>query len=355
MRQWFPKRPVAAFFLVAMLVAVGAEVVRAAEANVFVYHRFGDERHPSTNVSLEVFRAQLEMLREGDYRVLPLGEVVEHLRAGRDLPPRTLVLTIDDAYESFATGGFPLLREFGYPATLFVATDSVGRPGYLDWDQLRQMHEQGIEIGNHSAAHLHMAAPAVDEEPSAWRERMREDLERSQQAFQRHLGFAPKLFAYPYGEYSRALVELVRELGFEAAAAQHSGVVSSHSDLFALPRFPMGGVFATEDGFRDKVRMKALPVLAAQPDDPILVGENPPWLTLRIDPEGAADYTRLNFFVRGQAQSDIVLDPATPGLVRVRADEPLSARRTSYTLTAPGKDGRWHWYSFVWIRPEVPE
>ncbi|SDL52024.1 Polysaccharide deacetylase [Geoalkalibacter ferrihydriticus] len=353
-RQWFPRRLFAAFFMVGTLLAGGFDAW-ADEANVFVYHRFGDDRHPSTNVSLEVFRGQLELLRDGDYSVLALGEVVRRLRAGRSLPTRTVVITIDDAYDSFGTGGLPLLREFGYPATLFVNTDSVGRPGYLDWDDLRRMRDAGIEIGNHSAAHAHMAAPAAKEDRSAWRERMRDDLVRAQQALTAQLGDEPRLFAYPYGEFSRDLIELVRELGFHAAAAQHSGVVSSHSDLFALPRFPMGGPFATVEGFGDKMRMKALPVILTEPDDPILEGENPPRLTLQIDPQGAADLSQLNFFVRGRAQSDVVFDQENPGVVRVRADEPLNARRTSYTLTAPGKTGGWHWYSFLWIRPDVPE
>lgn len=330
--------------------------VLAAQANVFVYHRFGDDRYPSTNVSVEVFRRQLELLRQGDYQVLSLGQVVKRLKAGEPLPELCAVLTIDDGYESFASGALPLLKQFGYPATLFVSTDSVGSPGYLGWEDLRRISAAGVEIGNHSAAHEHMAAPRAGEDPSAWRERMRADLTRAQAAFREHLGMDPRLFAYPYGEYSLPLMELLEELGFEAAATQHSGVVSPHSHLLALPRFPMGGSYATFEGFRDKLRMRALPVLKTEPKETVLRDDNPPWLTLTIDPHGDADLSRLSLFVRGRAESGIVFDPEQPGVVRVRAASPLSARRTNYTLTAPAKSGGgWYWYSHLWIRPEMPE
>lgn len=348
-------RLTAALFLI-LFAGVGSGRVLAADANIFVYHRFGDDHFPSTNVSVDVFRAQLNLLREGGYQVLSLGEVTQHLRTGDALPPKTAVLTIDDAYESFLTGGLPLLKEFRYPATLFVSTDSVGRPGYLGWDELRRIRDAGIEIGNHSAAHDHMAFPREGQTREAWRLAMKADLERSQQALREHLGSAPRLFAYPYGEYSKDLINLVRDLGFEAAAAQHSGVASVYADLYALPRFPMGGPFATVEGFRDKLRMKAMPVISTEPTSALLDGQNPPPLLVRLDPKGDADLSRLNFFVRGQAQTGVVADPLDPHAVRLQADTALTGRRTLYTLTAPAKaGGGWYWYSFLWIRPELPE
>lgn len=354
-REGFQGRVAVALVLICALLLLANEAL-AAQANVFVYHRFGDDRYPSTNVSIEVFRRQLELLRQNDYQVLSLGQVVERLQQGQALPERCAVLTIDDGYESFASGGLPLLKEFGYPATLFVSTDSVGRPGYLGWEALRRIGGAGIEIGNHSAAHEHMAASRAGEDPAQWRERMRVDLTRSQNAFHEHLGMEPKLFAYPYGEYSLPLMQLLGELGFQAAATQHSGVVAPHSHLFALPRFPMGGSYATFEGFRDKLRMRALPVLKSEPAEVVLGGENPPWLTLSIDPQSDLDLSRLSFFVRGRAESGIVVDPDKPGVVRVRAAGPLTGRRTNYTLTAPAKSGGgWYWYSHLWIRPEMPE
>ncbi|WP_305043783.1 polysaccharide deacetylase family protein, partial [Geoalkalibacter sp.] len=176
MKPWGFLGPFAVALVLTCVLLLPAGEALAAQANAFVYHRFGDDRYPSTNVSVAVFRRQLELLRQNDYQVLALGQVVERLEKGQALPERCAVLTIDDGYESFASGGLPLLKEFGYPATLFVSTDSVGRPGYLGWEALRRIAEAGIEIGNHSAAHEHMAAPRAGEDAAAWRERMRNDL-----------------------------------------------------------------------------------------------------------------------------------------------------------------------------------
>lgn len=354
MRLKNPRRLWAAFFMLLVL-GWGVEVL-AGQANIFVYHRFGDARYPSTNVALEVFRQQLDYLKSNDYRVLALGELVSRLERGEPLPQRCVVLTIDDGYSSVLTGALPLLKEFGYPATLFVATASVGHSGYLTWEQIGDLQREGIEIGNHSSRHDHLVNRLEGEGGDAWRQRIRADLVGAQEAFRKNLGEAPALFAYPYGEYDLELIALVRRLGFTGAAVQTSGVVAVGSDPFRLPRFPMGGAYATLEGFREKARMKPMPVVAAEPRSPLLQEENPPWLTLRLDPGGGADLSRLNCFVGGRADAEIIVDPEQPGLVRVRAAEPLSGRRSKYTLTAPAKrGGGWFWYSHLWIRPEVPE
>ena len=125
----------------------------ADHATVFVYHRFGDSRHPSTNTSLPEFRAHLAALRSGGYTVLPLSEIVSRLRRGEALPERCVAITVDDAFRSFLTGAVPLLQEYGYPVTLFVNAGEVAGPDYLNWDELRALAVKGVEIGNHSAAH----------------------------------------------------------------------------------------------------------------------------------------------------------------------------------------------------------
>ena len=199
----------------------GGQADGAGEFTCFIYHRFGDDRYPSTNIALDVFAAQLSFLRDQGFKVLTLGAALEQLDSDGGLSERTVVLTVDDGYRSFLTGALPLLRRFGFAATLFINTDSVGRPGYMTWDDL---------VG-----------------------------------------------------------------------------------------------------------------LAAE-------GE------VEVDPSGL-NAASLQFFVQGQPQSLQRLDPADPGrLLLLRADKPLTGRRTLYTLTAPSADGRvWHWFSHVWVRPEVEE
>jgi peptidoglycan/xylan/chitin deacetylase (PgdA/CDA1 family) len=338
-----------ALVLVLLLLATSAW---AGEANVFVYHRFGDSRYPSTNISIDTFTAQLQFLQERDYTVLTLGEIVDRLRAGKTLPERCAALTVDDAYTTFLSGAMPLLRRFGYPATLFVNTNTVGGRGYLDWDELRGLAAEGVEIGNHSASHLYLLNRKPGEDHASWRQRITTDIRKAQGLIERKLGRGPLLFAYPFGEYSPEVIEILKGEGFLGAAAQQSGVVAAGGDLFTLARFPMGGPYATLEGFKEKLGMRALPVTVLSPAGPVIEGEDPPTLLVRIESRGI-DLTRLRCFVQGQGDATIVPDSAGgAGTYVVRAGAPLVGRRNKYTLTAPAKDGgRWYWFSQLWVNP----
>ncbi len=335
-------------FLLSLFFLLIAVSVSAGQANIFVYHRFGDDRYPSTNISLKVFAEQLEWLRQRQYTVLPVGEIVERLKAGNPLPDRCAALTVDDAYQTFLTGAMPLLRRYGYPASLFVATDAVGKPGYLSWDELRRLRAQGVEIGNHSASHPYLLNRRPGEKEKDWRSRVTEDIRRADDILRRELGTVSRVFSYPYGEYSPAVIALLRELGFAGAVAQHSGVVAASTDPYVLPRFPMGGDYATLAGFKEKLAMRALEARVVNDQGPVIHAENPPTLTVDIL-SAEANPASLRCFVQGREQCSLTPDPQVPGRYQVRAFHPLTERRVKYTLTASDSDGRWYWFSRLWI------
>lgn len=329
-----------------------SQPVFAGEANVFVYHRFGDSRYPSTNIDLEVFEAQLRYLAENQYQVLPLGEIARRLAQGVELPEHCAGLSIDDAYATFLKGAFPLLRKYQMPATLFVNTASVGGDDYMTWKELQKVQGAGIEIGNHSDRHSFLLNRRAGETTEQWRKRVRKDIQTAQDKLTEHLGKAPQVFAYPYGEFDPQLQDVVRDVGFVAAFGQQSGVIAAGEDLFTLPRFPMGGPYATLQGFREKVAMKNLPLEVLSPWTPVIKSSdpNPPLLVVKIDPS-VVDLRRLNCFVPGQPSPKIQQVADQPNQFEIRADAPLTGRRSKYTLTAPGHDGHgWYWFSQLWVR-----
>ena len=316
----------------------------------FAYHRFGDSRYPSTNIPLDVFESQLQYLSEKGYSVLTLGQALYRLRSGEGIAEKSVVLTVDDGYSSFLSGAMPLLREYGFPATLFVQSENVGDPGYLGWDELRRLQSEGIEIGNHSASHAHFLNMSQDRRL----ERFREDIRQAQHKFASELGEAPDLFSYPFGEYTPGMQEVIRDMGFAAATAQKSGVMHAGGDHYALPRFPMGGPYATLDGFRSKIVMRPLKVRREEPQSPI-VRSNPPPLTLDLEAE-PVDLSGVQCFVAGRRDCSIKRDKKNPSRIRVQANQKLTQRRTLYTITAPSSKGsKWHWHSYLWVRPEIKE
>ncbi|MBE9491299.1 MAG: polysaccharide deacetylase family protein [Bacteroidetes bacterium] len=317
----------------------------------FVYHRFGDDRYPSTNISSEVFRQQLQYLKNNHFHVLSLGETIQALKSGKGIPEKTVVLTIDDGYKSFLTAGLPILKEFGYPATLFVNTKTAGGGDYLSWEELKQIADEAIEIGNHSHSHSYFLNLDKDELARSFRE----DVESAQKIFRLNLHLTPKVFSYPYGEFNKEMITIIRDLGFLGAAAQNSGVVYKESDLYALPRFPMGGPFATLEGFKSKANMHALPVIWEKPES-LCFSENPPELTICLDPLKIRK-DQIQCFIHGSRKNILKKELTKDGLViRMRADQKLSGRRTLYTITAPLADGSgWCWYSHLWVNTEVSE
>lgn len=347
-----PAPPRGARFLLLVLLAslLLPQAALASQGTIFVYHRFGESRYPSTNISIDHFAAQLDYLSRQKIPVLPLLDVVERLKSGSRLPERFVVLTVDDGYTSFLSGAMPLLRTYQMPVTLFVSSRSVGAHGYLDWDQLRSLKREGVSIGNHSHGHPYLVNLVQEQGLDA----VRDELIRAQERFQLHLGAAPQLFAYPFGETLPQISRLVAELGFEAATVQHSGVVHAQSDLFELPRFAMGGVYATLEGFVEKSRTQTLPLRVVAPADGLLAGPNPPRLRMAILPGSSLKVGDLNCYVAGRPDCEIRSTEDERGF-EVVARSPLTGRRNRYTLTAQGRDGSWGWFSWLWIDPRQGE
>jgi hypothetical protein len=148
--------------------------------------------------------------------------------------------------------------------------------------------------------------------------------------------------------------DIVKQAGFIGAAAQNSGVISQHSDFFQCPRFPMSEAYSSIKQFKDKASMHSLQLLKTVPDDFTLKEQNPPLLTLTLAGSGL-NLEQLQCFVQG-GECDVQVQAKTEKSVTLtlRAKKPLTnRRRTLYTLTIPDKQGRWHWFSHLWINARV--
>jgi peptidoglycan/xylan/chitin deacetylase (PgdA/CDA1 family) len=240
------------------LLAVPASAFAADSAVILQYHHFGEDTPPSTSVTMAQFRAHLDYLKRGGFTVLPVEEIVDRLRKGEPLPERCTGITIDDAYTSVYERAFPLLREYGYPFTVFVTTEGVdkGFDSYMTWEQMRAMLSGGAAYGAHGHSHDYLVRRRAGETGDEWEGRVRGDIELSVRRLREETGTSPPLFAYPYGEYSPVLKEIVNRLGL-TGFGQQSGPLWKGSDFAVLPRFPMAA------GYADMPQFK--PLLLVQP------------------------------------------------------------------------------------------
>ena len=326
---------VASIYLACTPGANAAEIPADNGAAVVMYHRFGDPRHPSTNIALEQFEAHIAELATGPYTVLPLPEIVAALREGRLLPERTVAITIDDAFLSVYREAWPRLRAAGLPFTVFVATQAVDSnlPDYMNWDHLREMVAGGgVSIGNHGVTHGHM----IRQSQATIRAEIADGAKRLKQ----ELGEAPVLFAYPYGEISLEIGETARELGMIAAFGQHSGAIGRTDNLFGLPRYPLSEKYGDMDRFRLIANSLALPVDDMTPADPLLsAANNPPFYGFTVA-EGVKGLGALSCFA---SRAELTLERLGDRRVETRLDRAFGPGRARINCTMPGPDGRWRW------------
>lgn len=323
-----------------------------ADATILLYHRFGEDRYPSTSVRIDQFEAHLDYLATQQYQVWPLERIVESLKQGRMPPDKTVAITVDDAYLSVYQHAFPRLKALGWPFTVFVSTEPVDQKlnDFMSWEQIREMARNGARFANHGVTHRHLLERLPEEGQSKWRKRMHWEIDRAQQRLEEELGVTDRLFAYPFGEFDQALAEIVVEKGF-VGFGQQSGPVGVGADFRALPRFPMSETYATLSEFRQKVQTLAMPLLSVKPWDPLIQERNPPRLELVFaQPLNRASEVRC--YVTGQGLAEIEWLDARFKALAVRAKEPLAAGRSRYNCTIPAEGGRYYWYSHPWLVKE---
>ena len=316
-------------------------IASANSCVVLVYHHFSDKTPKSTSISPELFEQQLQYLQQQNFSVLPLETMLSRLKA-KTLPEKCVVLTADDAYQSIADNAYPLLKKYQMPLAVFVATDASDQryQAMMSWQQMRDIQGDTIQFYNHSSSHGYLLD--LDQAQLA------DEIQHAQKRLQTVLGVEKKIFAYPYGEASLPMMEQVKDLGY-IAFGQHSGVVSGHSDLQYLPRFPMAAHFAKMSSFETKVHTLPMPI-KPQRVDPILK-QNPPVLELLFT-RALSKHEKANF--NCFASGGVTLTWHGNARVKIVAKKPLAERRSKYNCTMPsGEKGRYYWYSIQWINRKL--
>ncbi|WP_024852192.1 polysaccharide deacetylase family protein [Hydrogenovibrio kuenenii] len=314
-------------------------------AVILLYHRFGEDKLPSTSIRLDQFDAQLDYLAQNHFHVWSLSQLITALKNHSPIPDKTVVLTVDDAWESVYINAYPRLKARGWPLTVFVNTNPVDK-GYksnMTWAQMREMQQHGVEFANHSQTHDFLIQ--TDQESlDAWRQRVENDITGAQQRLQEELGSDTnkmKLFSYPYGEFSKPLAQLVNKMGY-TAVVQNSGAVGYDSDMRALMRFPMSETYGDLESFILKINTQVLPVTHYEPFDPE-VKQNPPKLTLHF----ATPQKGIQCF--NHKGERLELHWETPLTLVIEDKMKLSPPRDRYACTQQTSNGRWRWFSHSWI------
>jgi len=194
----------------------------------------GDPIGRDLSVSPERFAEQMAWLAQEGYTPITLGELADVRARRRALPPKPIVLTFDDGYRDFYTAAFPVLKQYGFKATLFVITGAVDQPPYVTWDMIAEMDRSGlVEIGSHTVSHHQL--------PSLGEAQVRAEVMDSKQALEAHLGHPVRAFCYPVGRFDQRSVAAVRDAGYEIAVTTQGGRATAEQDQLLLPRLRIHG------------------------------------------------------------------------------------------------------------------
>jgi peptidoglycan/xylan/chitin deacetylase (PgdA/CDA1 family) len=210
-----------------------------ARVPILMYHAVAAEPNDATralSVTPEAFAEQMALIAERGMTPLTTADLAARWRSGRPLPARPVLITFDDGYEGVHRHALPALAAHDFPATLFVSTGWLrgaydtggGLDTMLDWRQVRELADAGVEIGGHSHTH-----PQLDQLDDA---ALRAELIRCRDIVAGELGALPVSFAYPYGYSSRRVRTAVRENGFAQALAVGNALARRAQGPYALLR-----------------------------------------------------------------------------------------------------------------------
>jgi len=231
-----------------------------------MYHRFDENKYPSTNIKMEVFVKQIEMIKNANYEFYDIKEFIDNFNQPKN--EKRILITIDDAFSSFYEIAWPFLKENRIPFILFVSTEPVGNKGYMTWDQIREIEQESYGyIGHHSHTHDYLIEKSEED--------FIKDIEMASKIFLKELGYVPNLFSYPFGEYSKFMKDYISE-NFTFAFGQHSGVIDLNKDKYELPRFPINENYGELDRFKSIINFFPLEFKNLIPEEKKLTNKNNP-------------------------------------------------------------------------------
>ena len=236
-----------------------------------MYHRFNENKYPSTNIRMDIFKNHIEIIKSNDFKFYNPINFEEEFSIPK--LKKKILLTIDDGFSSFYKNAWPYLKKNKIPFILFVSTEAVGKFGYMTWDEIKEIEkEEFVFLGNHSHSHEYLVGYNFND--------FKNDIDKSIKIFKMNIGYNPIFFSYPFGEYSLEQ-KIYIEKNFKFAFGQHSGVIDLNKDKYELPRFPINEQYGDITRFESLVKYLPLQYNYIIPEDKLINSlDNPPEMSI---------------------------------------------------------------------------
>ena len=313
--------------------------VRIISANdygtVFMYHRFEESNHPSTNISEKVFREHLAYLKENNFNVLPVSRLIDFFNGISSLPEKSVFITIDDGYRSFYDIALPILLEFKFPFSIFISTDYVSddsNSNFMSWDMLREIKSYGGSIYNHVSDHSNLNNLSKDE--------IVLKIKEAEDAMKKNLDLNSLIFSYPYGTSNIQNENIVKNLGFKLAFGQQSSHIFKNENIFRLPRFSFNEEFGDIERFKMIANSQPLKVFDITPKNTRFEKNN-----FRLGFSTNENIKNINCY---SGDLSLTLTKILPSRIEVKFNEEPKKGINRINCTSQ-KDGKLLWYGRILV------
>ena len=298
-----------------------------------MYHRFNENKYPSTNIKMNIFKEHMNIIKNSNFNFHNPNNFEEQFNFPK--PKKEILITIDDAFESFYTEAWPYLKENKIPFILFVSTQPVGKKGYMTWKQIKEVESNDfVNIGHHSHTHEYLIDLSNEE--------FILDIETANEIFLNELGYIPNLFSYPFGEYSKFMKDYI-STNFKYAFGQHSGVIDLNKDKFELPRFPINEKYGELKRFKSIINYFPLEYKKIHPEEKKLFKKtNPPKFKVEFFKE-QKNLSNINCYSN---EGDIWKKSKTKlsnFYLTIEFREPFKPRRGRINCSL-NDNGKWRWF-----------
>jgi len=303
-----------------------------------MYHRFNEFKYPSTNISMDIFKNHIQLILDANLTFYHPKKFEDEF----DIPKKDkkVLLTIDDAFQSFYDIAWPYLKEKEIPFVLFVSTEPVGNRGYMNWEQIREIDKSKFAvIGHHSHSHDYLIDKSEEE--------FLNDIKTSNLIFKKKLGYLPSLFSYPFGEYSKFMREYISQ-NFKIAFGQHSGIIDVNKNRYELPRFPINEKYGEIKRFKSIIKYHPLEYKSLEPEEKRLTkNNNPPKFKVKFfnDQKNIGNINCYSNEGDNWMKSNILL---VDNELTIKFREPFLPRRGRINCSL-NDNGKWRWFGTQFI------
>jgi peptidoglycan/xylan/chitin deacetylase (PgdA/CDA1 family) len=312
---------------------------------VLMYHRFEENKYPSTNIKISDFIKQLDLIKKSGFNFINANDFENSLIKLKN--NKKVLLTIDDAFKSFYDQAWPILKKEKIPFLLFVNTREIGTRGYMNWEQIKEISkEKFVHIGNHSYSHDYLVDKKNDE--------IIDDINLAIADFKKNLKYSSPFFSYPFGEYSENFKNIVKNLGFKYAFGQHSGVADETKDFYELPRFSINEKYGEMKRFELILKTIPLKFKSISPKEKYISNNNnPPEIVIEFF-EDLKNIELLNCYsneLNSWKKAEIIHINNLKIKIKLVGKFTTERGRVNCSLREP--DGSWRWLGVQFVVAEL--